>query len=295
LPLIYDEFETDSKNSANRVEATIEFIRQASSETQGQVVRGTPTGKHLSFGPRFCACVASIRVNLQIDADRNRFTLMELGRPMPHDEWTQVDRYFYGLPKKFDNIWLSTFYKNLPAILENIKTFKNVLTEQHSARFADQHAPMLAGYAQFINQGVLSEVDARALVATFKLNLEEAELDSSDENQCLDTILRAQLRYNGSEHSIGELVNIALNNKFGSEAKRLLAVYGVRAEKDFIYIANSHLGLKKLLKDTPWESCYSKVLKRVPGADACENKAVRIGSGERPTKCTRIKTDVVVS
>jgi putative DNA primase/helicase len=291
LPLIFDEFETDSKKSANRVEATIEFIRQASSETQGQVVRGTPTGKHLSFGPRFCACVASIRVNLQIDADRNRFTLMELGRPMPHNEWVQVDRYFYGLPKKFDNIWLSTFYKNLPAILENIKTFKTILTEQHTARFADQHSPMLAGYAQFINEGVLSEVDARALVGTFKLNLEEAELDSSDENQCLDHILNSLVRYNGQDARIIDLIRVVLKNKFNDDAQAVLRNHGIKAGPDFLYIANRSPALKKLLKDTQWESCYAKILKRVPGADNNDNKAVQIFKGEAPTKCTRVKTN----
>ena len=88
--VIFDEFETEDELSAKRIKGVLELMRQASSETEGQVVKGAPSGSAVYYRPQFSALVSSIRVVLAHESDRTRFTTLELANNKDKDRFDSL-------------------------------------------------------------------------------------------------------------------------------------------------------------------------------------------------------------
>jgi hypothetical protein len=113
------------------------------------------------------------------------------------------------------------------------------------------------------------------------------EQTEADEERCLQHILQHQVRVetehvevNGGKvfnravtltRTIWELIEAAKGAVDGSEvsqdaAEAHLGRIGLRVADDRLLVANTALGLQRILAETPWGHSWSTVLSRLPGA-----------------------------
>lgn len=275
LPIIFDEFETNGRKSAEHIQQCVELMRSAWSETRGFIVKGSGNGTAVYYQPRFSAIVSSIRTNLVNDADRSRFTVVELrphGGDMVH--WKELG----DLLAKYDQVYIDRLFartlKMLPIILQNFEALRRALAGKGSARFADQHGMLLAGYGILMSDEALVESDIKIMVDNVGLEDERAESHITDDAECYDFILNKRTKHtsvNGqhSEPSVGELVDTCQNSPVHCDAeKKTLKYLGLSVESGYLIVANSHPELRALFNQggEKWANSWSRTLSRLPGA-----------------------------
>ena len=77
LPVLYDEAERDGIKAKQQMDAVIRLIRTSAS-TGGDVVKGSPTGKAVTYKARSMFCLAAIGGGLTEEADKARITILPL-------------------------------------------------------------------------------------------------------------------------------------------------------------------------------------------------------------------------
>jgi hypothetical protein len=88
VPVILDEIDTnnlDPKAFYN----IVKLFRLASSA--GEVVKGTPSGKHLSYTACFSGLIAGINLPTFSEADATRFTVLELSKRNRTSKWSELE------------------------------------------------------------------------------------------------------------------------------------------------------------------------------------------------------------
>lgn len=304
-PVIFDEFETEDERSAQRIGHLVELMRQASSETDGQVAKGTPSGQAIFYRPRFSALVSSIRVSLPNEADRTRFTVLELKRK----ESGKTDNFdeFLNKISKINKIFVERFFsrtvKLLPVLVKNTETFWEVLRDSHSARIGQQYGTLLAGFWLLEHDKPITIEQAHEFLE--KLNLDDAKniVDDKEENECVDYLLKKNRRIvvgigvvnSNLEKSISEMIVSSRN--FMKQEKNdnglfvpALERIGIRVtERDTLLIAQRHPELSSIFRNTKWANGWSKSLGRVTNAK--QNIVSRIDG--KPTRCTELPLDEV--
>lgn len=306
LPVVFDELETDDDRSGNRVSAIIELFRQASSETNGEVVKGTAHGKSIAFSVRFTAVVSSIRPNLQHEQDKNRFTLLELVRSQANNFSGEA-----GVEKTFKDLLTPEFVKRMYSrsvhkvdlVLQNKKTVFDVLYKKYNGRFGDQYGILIAGYFAALKDEPMCADEAKWAVETFMDLSEEAGETvegGRDEDDLLNHIMDSIVRTNRGDYKVSELISACVNPPvFGagvqSLAKTIDNEYNVELQRfgisvvspGVIAIKTGDAEFKKMLKQTKWAASARSILKRIKGA---ETTSARFHSG--PVCCVKIPIDL---
>jgi hypothetical protein len=71
-------------------------------------------------------------------------------------------------------------------------------------------------------------------------------------------------------HSVlsGNVPSENMDEKPGADLDATLRRHGIRYDQDdgLVYISNSHDSIRRILRGTPWENSWSRILKRIPGA-----------------------------
>ena len=81
VPVFFDEFEQDNAKTNQRTEDFLELLRSSSKSNRKYIiVKGSAPGRAVPYKFKTMACVSSIRVNLKSEADKNRFTILEVDR-----------------------------------------------------------------------------------------------------------------------------------------------------------------------------------------------------------------------
>lgn len=296
--VVFDEFETDDEESGNRVKHALELMRQASSETEGQVAKGSPTGQAIFYRPRFCALVSSIRVQLVNEADRNRFSVLDLERAADSAAFDKLKVTLLKINKNFADQFFSRNFNLLPVLRKNIEVFWDVLRDDYSARIGQQYGTLLAGYWLIEHDEVIAKEEAKKVCS--ELDLQDARLISNDreETECIEWLIRKNVRLSLSsgieEKSFSEMIvgtwHLELEGEFATKAYiGHLERYGIRIEEGSLYIAQRHPELFKVFRGTRWASGWSKSMARIKGAE--NNVNMRIGGPT--TKCTKIPLDEI--
>jgi hypothetical protein len=78
--VIFDEAEGDTQDAQRRVQAIIELMRQASSDSSAELVQALSgsSADVLSFRPKFIGMLSSVHLTLAQPADISRFIAMSL-------------------------------------------------------------------------------------------------------------------------------------------------------------------------------------------------------------------------
>lgn len=302
-PIVFDEAEPDGVAGQKRIQSVIELARQASSDGGAEIVKGTSGGEGMSFRARSMFLMGSVNVALVQAADESRFTVLSLDSPEKTpaeiERFTQFAREVDAtLTKELCAAMRSRIYGMIPVIRKNAATFARAVAEElGSQRLGDQIGTLLAGSQALLGSREWSLADARALAATIDLDdATEAEA-VSDEINCMDAILQAQIRFDSDEgrmmtRTVSELVMVAsgglvLAGVGPSTANQSLERHGVKVEGGYMLIANRHGELSKMLQNTPWAAGWKTVIKRIQGASACKSPVRLAGV---LCRCTRIPT-----
>lgn len=283
VPMIFDEFETNGADSSQKIQACIELMRSAWSESHGVISKGSSGGNAVSYIPRFSAIVSSIRTNIQNDADRSRFTVVELA---PHgsdpEHWKNLNKLLLQYSPEYVSRLFARVLGMIPAILESYEVFRKVLAQKVGARFGQQYGMLLAGFWALKSDLAVTIDDARALVSMLNFEEESESAKVTDELELLEMLMTTKVRIGVDELSIGTAVyEVSINGVSSTNA--YLENYGMKVIGDKLAVCSYHSEIKKLLKDTKWANNWHGTLSRLPGAE--KNIAVRFsGIGLKSVK-----------
>lgn len=279
-PLLFDENETTDKKSEGRVASVIELFRQASSETDSHVVKGTISGKSIAFNIRFAAVISSINVGLSLEQDINRFSTLEMytnknnGFTEPGGTREQLERL---ITETFSEKMYSRSVHRLPVILDNFKVFYRLFQKTHSSRFADQYGTLLAGYMAAISDSVVTEIEAQNMIESIDLKEHEDAASVKDENDCEEYLLSSRIQEQGQTFSVGEITRMIQNPEMISDTipdsvkkpeylNRVLMHYGLKEKEGFLAVQSKHPELSKLFANSNWPKNWGRTLSRIPGS-----------------------------
>ena len=299
LPVVFDEFETNDEKSGQRIAALVELLRQASYESNAYITKGSSSGDAVSYVTRLMAIVASIGVNLINEADKNRFTVIELKRSGEDQE--KAMEHFQEFQRRLgviDDEWIHGFYSRIfclwPVFMHNRDILFTEIAKRYSSRLAQQYAPLLAGFQILQSQDKLDAVLAKLIVDDTDLEFKYKESDENDETECLRHLLTKQIHINGGINTDTTVFEMA-KNSLDSVHQRdewiaSLKRHGIVIKDDALVVANNHSAINSIFKGTKWVGFYQRSLLRIKGADNYGNKPVWIGGGS--SKVVRIPLSV---
>lgn len=322
LPVKFDEFEGKGRINRKQVDGVFEFLRQASSESNSVIAKGTPGGRAILYRGRTCAALSGITVNMQGRADLDRITIIRLKniRNAKGDEKKGVDESY----RKMQEVMSQTFTKDwgarfrsriiglIPTIRANAKTFKEAVAAYRGIgdqRMGDQLGTLLAGSYAIKSNNEISLKDAKKWVEAqdFTEHIEMSE--QSDEMELLDNILSSVISHRNEKRSIRELYQMLRTreklNEDGftgssdatkqrrQEIHNTLARHGLRFDDktNSLSIANKHPALASALEATNISSNWGEILERIEGVK--KEKSVRFFDGSRK-KAVVIPESIIV-
>lgn len=278
-PLLFDENETTDKKSEGRVASVIELFRQASSETDAHVVKGTVSGKSISFNVRFSAVISSIRVGLSLEQDVNRFSVLEMYTDK-NNGFTDVggtrEQLEALITEEFSQKMYARSIHQLRVILENFKVFYKLYQKRNSSRFADQYGTLLAGYCAALSDKPISEIEAQKIVNETDLKEHEDASNVKDENECLEFLLNKKIVESGQSYSIREMVEKIIDPTAFDVAEdphvkagylqKILSVYGLKVFEKSLVVQCKNPELSNLFRESKWPIGWGAALARLPSA-----------------------------
>lgn len=287
IPVLFDEFETSNTAGDASIDALIELMRGAWSDSSAKILKGGSNGNATEYVARFSAIVSSIRTKLNDQADKGRFTVLELA---PHgadaEHWKQLKGYLTQINGEFAERLFSRTIAMLPVILENQKVMQEVFAKKGGSRFGDQYGMILAGYASLIFDDVISREDAEWLAGEVTLEEEKEVVKGADHADCLGHLWTTMFSYEGVggirvSEPVGRTIDTLQKEITKSEQdadqnkKKALLSIGIRVYTDSIAIVSSgHAALQKaVFQGTKWSQNWGVSLKRHNGA---EKKKIRI-------------------
>lgn len=274
LPVMFDEAESENERAGNRMQAILELARQSSTESGAGITKGTANGGSITYMVRSMFCFSSIGVAAVKKADTSRISQLSLRKC--------TDTHFENVIKQ---IWSETVAQPEYCARLRARAIKNAYTTRHNAevfsrvavqftgdkRTADQIGTLLAGAFSLTSVKKITPTVAATWME--KQDWSEYKVDEldSDESQCFAHLMAAPIRIehpNGVENiTIDEAVS---RNTFDCDAA--LARIGIKNEPDGLFIANSHQGLERIFRETPWSGAKWKgQLLRIGGANAPKN------------------------
>lgn len=277
-PVLFDEGEADSRENASRMQRVFDLARQASSEGAAPTVKGTQNqAMALEYSFRSCFVFASIQPSMTHYADESRITLLRLGTPYDGGGGPQFQKLLAGRNRILTDEWcdglISRAVRMAPVIRHNHRVFAEAGEEKFgNRRAADQFAMMLAGlYGLTHDRNLQDHEDAKEFILRWDWEGRLKEGPIPSEVTLIDTILQTEvMTKSGHERKmIGELVagEISCNGQGVYLEKEVLRRHGIKVAEGKLHIANSCVGLKRILKDTPWADKWNQTLINIKGAE----------------------------
>lgn len=278
VPVIWDEFESTGIASRNRIESVVELFRNAWSTSQGKVLKGSSGGSSVEFQLSFAALVSSIRVKLENDADRSRFSVLELDNHGDSaEQWRSLCVRLAMISEELGERLFARMCKFVPEVLECFKVIAPILAAAESQRYGQQVGMQLSSLWMLENDDVVGTDEAKALCGDFVESVRDEDREElADEYECLLHLTTGKVRFGDKEIGLGEAIQCAAAPKSNSNADHaaflstsyndLLRLYGIKIVGSRFWIANRHTELEKLYKPTRWSGNWSRSLKRLPDA-----------------------------
>ena len=306
-PVLFDESESNEESDARRIQNILSLIRQASTESEAQTLKGTAGGDSMAFHIRSMFCLASIQVALKQQADVERLTVLALrSKKEDSDAANGWDR----LSKELDRIKLDTtlparlFRRSLdllPITLKNIRTFSRAAAKHFgNQRDGDQYGTLLAGAWSLISTREASDDEAAEMISQYDWSEHRDNADTDEGQRALSALLEAHIKIKGGiDVTVYELICAAfgeptdivdLNEK---TANTILQRYGMKVKGDRLLMSNNSNELRRLMAGTTFEADYRGVLLRVDGADRNDNKPSKFSGVQ--TKCISLPIGPIVS
>jgi putative DNA primase/helicase len=307
-PVLFDESESNEESDARRIQNVLSLIRQASTESEAQTLKGTAGGSSMAFHIRSMFCLASIQVALKQQADVERLTVLALRSKK--DEvgdaaagWKRLSDALYNVER--DETLPSRLFRRsldlLPITLKNIGVFAHVAAKHFgNQRDGDQYGTLLAGAWSLISTREATTEEATEMIQRYDWSEHRDNAESDEGQRALSALLEAHVRIKGGiEVTVYELICAAfgeptdivdLNDK---TANALLQRYGMKVRGDRLLLSNNSNELRRLMAGSTFEADYRGVLLRVDGADRNDNKPSKFNGVQ--TKCISLPIGPIVS
>ena len=294
LPVTFDEIENENIESTRRIQHILELSRQASSESDTGILKGSQSGRAIEYKIRSMFFFSSIAVSLSQQADISRVTVASLMQP--HD-WTpeQKAEHFDALQQAVNSTiteeWCESLrarsIKLIPVIVENARVFARAAAKTiGTQRAGDQIGTLLAGAYSLASEKVIDLETATEWINQREWEEERATLETDDSTRCLDVIMQHIVKDGSREANISNLLHCAnesLSDRTGmvdmpaSDAVTVLAKCGIALGYEggsyTIYISSSHTYIKqRILNGTPWPVGWNRILKRIPNTVDAGNR-----------------------
>lgn len=276
-PFIHDEFEAIDQKSMERIGKIVEFLRSCWSDTAARTFKGTAAGTHLSYNARLTAFVTGINVYLPTEADRSRFTIIELQNHANDPEQRVKDNtiiweHLNKIPIDCYQRLYTRAVSMIKPIIASYQILAEVISAELSSREGQQLGMLLAGYWAFEHNHVINKKEAKELFLKINMSM-EADKDCgdsiSDEDECLNVLLTYRIKF-VRDAQIGYVEDLVGNMIHDANCASVLLSYGIKVNtaKDTFAIAYHHSELSKIYRGTRWEQSAIRIraLARIEGA-----------------------------
>jgi hypothetical protein len=259
IPVLLDEQDTNSLD-AKGFDKILTLFRLASSE--GEVRRGTVSGKALKFNACFSGLIAGINLPRMKHADTTRFCVIELDPNKKSQSWSEMSKSIDILFKRESSDMLYTWtIGNIKGLVGAVESVRPKIEFMSDARTSQQYSNLVgaAGYAL----GLTPDESVKMLAEYWKEQSSNGELvESKDSEQCYYHLLNlhAVLDDARRSQSLGKVLEA--NN----EPCEIISQFDMKiVDSNRLFIPNAHPLLAKHFIGTPWLN-WNKTLKRVPGS-----------------------------
>ena len=275
LPVLMDEFESESKTDAVNVQKILNWARKASSG--GVIVNANDT-----YRAQSCVFFAAINPALSQRADIDRNTVLELVENKSHDSKEHyqsiLDKIHTTITPEYSKRMIRRTVDNIDALLHNCEVFaKQASRILGSQRAGDQIGPMLAGAYMLGSTRKVTDEQAKEWCDAQDWSWHYETQDGTDSERLMQRILTSMVEHTFMDRTgkmpVGELIERVRTGAEGSrECIKTLGRIGIAVRDDKVLIANSNSRLSDLLVGTAWTT-YRPGLSRYPGAVAGEGTA----------------------
>ncbi len=288
-PVVFDEFESERRKSAERVDDVLSMVVRASSETGADLLKGGGDGKANAYKSRSMFIFSSIAVNLKQHAARTRVSVLSLYTEPETPESlaqfnTMMDTIYGTLTDSYIQALQARAVHMIPTIRRNAKVFTEAAAiALKDRRAGDQIGALLAGaYGLYSTAEITREKAVEWINSQNWDDVTEAN-EQKDESACLTHILSHQLRVETEigavrTRTIGELIGKAAGmlpndgDVTPRDAMDVLMRHGFMVSKNqegvhAVRIAHPHKEIKRILAETAWQESYGRTLMRIPNAE----------------------------
>lgn len=281
--VIHDEVD---KGHIDNLKFELEIAR-SSSYAGGNLFKGTAdqSGKRYNYNIMFC--LSSINHILEKKSDRSRFSIINITKNLKI-KWKDFKHEIISTFKseRCEKI-RSRFFYNWKIVRESIDNFRDECgISLGDQRLGDQIGTLLAGYCLLYDMKEYKTEEIKRICEKYRIMKIENEDTVTDELELLMKIFTTKIRYIGYENKIEDttLLNllkraagIDTENTHDTRAEKELYKYGIRLEKNKIYIAYKYEWIKNILTGTPWVYNYGDILKRLSFVQQ-RTEAIRFGN-----------------
>lgn len=295
--LLLDEAEHDEGN--RRVRAVIELIRHMSGGAGARVLRGTAGGRSQGFTLTGAAYLSSVLTGGLKPQDRSRITVIHLN-PLPTGPHATVARdkvraATLTLKETSPALWARAIV-GWGRFVETLAAWRETFVAAGlSPRDADQISVFAAGRDLLLQDDVpepgamVDECDDWLQIAGHAADDDDLEGEGIE---CVQHILTSPVDAwrSGERRTVAELY-LEATKTGGVDERRALQAMGLRVVNETdpdlrcLMVANRHVGLERIFRDTRWAGQgWVDALRHLPGVDAADEPVRFTGTRCRATQ-----------
>lgn len=288
---IMDEMESDNLKYTEYIDQIMKAFREGSSGSGygAATLHGSSDGEGRQWIVQSMACFASIGAAIKCGADKSRFTILPL----------DIERNHKKREKNFDeickNVKFITRILGRSIVSRTLNKFDNVIKSidiminqmidyAKNKRESDQIGTLLGGAWMFENDEPPTASIAKEWLKEQNIEiLKRVSNDKPDEELCISEILNGKIELTNGALRVKMNISSVLEYWYLNESesiinenlpiedmqiiKRELSQTGIKTVnkngKLTIRFAINHPGIKKILKETPWQFIYDEMLTRL--------------------------------
>jgi GTPase SAR1 family protein len=304
LPVLFDEAESNNEREQNRIQNILSLVRQSSTDSGAHTLKGTATGEAMQFYIRSMFMLSSIQVQILMQADIERITVLNLipkRTENASDNWERLSKSLLdiGLDRDISDRLFTRSLVMLPKILKNIDVFR-VAAAKHfgTVREGDQFGTLLAGCWSMCEDKEATEQEATEMINKLDWSEYMDNAEDTESKKTLSSILESKIRIPHGEASLFEVINIAVNgvdmgqgvDLSQNEAHAVLQRNGLKLENDCLLISNNTNSVNSMLKGSQYQADWRGQILRIDGITK-HSKAVRFNGVV--SKCLRVELSLL--
>lgn len=266
--VILDEFDSNKKDTG-KLDRLLTYARSACSE--GEMGRGTPSGKSLSYTARSIFLFSGINPPKLEEADNTRITEITLSKFHKRESWKE---FKHDLETFFPKIGAKIFWtgvERVRALNSSAEVLHEVLSPipDVGPRVGQQLGTLLAGYWHWKSAEVITDAQARSLVEEFisqktlGAEISGGKSQNTDAENCYNHLMDLPIFYGAEKRRILLAEFIALTKPVTDEKNEYLLTYGMLLKDGGLFVPSSNPELERHFEKTVWKT-WAKTLLRIP-------------------------------